>query len=179
MILALLISANLSFVSCKKEAISTKKNIAVVTKTETANFTIEGMSCQVMCANKIEKELTKLDGVQKATIDFAKKSAMVSYDASKTTPEKIVATVEAVAGGEVYKVSNLKSSANKAMLILQDQDKEKKQTRAERRAEKKARKAAKNDAASTTEAPVTETDAKAKSGCCSGKKTCASKPATL
>lgn len=151
-------------VSCKKSETSettSGKTVAAIAKTETASFTISGMSCAVMCANKIEKELSELKGVQKATVDFEKKLATVLYDASQISPEKLVTTVEAVAGGKLYKVSNMKLSANKAMLF---QEKEK--TRKERRAEKKAKKAAEAATAAATPAGT------AKSGCCSGKKAC-------
>lgn len=152
-------------ISCKKqqnEQATSKEKIASVAKIETASFTVSGMSCAVMCANKIEKELTALKGVQKATVDFDKKLATVKYDSAQLSPEKIVATVEAVAGGELYKVSNLKCSANKTELF---QEKEK--TRKERRAERKAKKQADAaDASAKSEPTVT------KAACCSGKKSC-------
>ena len=163
--ISLVTAVLLGNVSCKKANVSkepeVKQNIAVVAKSETASFTIAGMSCAVMCANKIEKELSSLKGVQKATVNFEKKQAIVTFDSSQISAEKLVSTVEAVAGGSVYKVSDLRLSANKAMLF---QEKEK--TRKERRAEKKAKKAA--DAASTAATPAATT----KSGCCSGKKVC-------
>ena len=138
----------------------TTQKIAVVAKIETASFTISGMSCAVMCANKIEKELAALPGVQKAVVNFDKKLATVKYDSAQISPEKLVQTVEAVAGGDLYKVSNMKCSANKAAFF---QEKEK--TRKERRAERKAKKETDEAAATTTVQP-------AKSGCCSGKKSC-------
>lgn len=157
--------AILSTVCCKKQQndqiLSTEKT-ASVGKIETASFTVSGMSCAVMCANKIEKELTALKGVQKATVDFNKKLATVKYDSEQLSPEKIVATVEAVAGGELYKVSNLKCSANKAELF-QEKEKTRKERRAERRAKKESDAA---DAAAKSEPTAT------KAACCSGKKTC-------
>ena len=111
------------FTSCKQTAAEATtetaatpatETLAATGKIETASFNIEGMSCEVMCASKIQKELTKTNGVQKATIDFEKKTATVEYDAGLTTPEKLVETVEAVNGGESYKVSNLKSTADQA-----------------------------------------------------------------
>lgn len=157
--------AFLTFISCKNSTENKSQSdnkFAAVAKTETATFTISGMSCAVMCASKIEKELSGLKGVQKAVVDFDKKLATVKYDSAQISPEKLVQTVEAVAGGELYKVSNMKCSANKASLF---QEKEK--TRKERRAERKAKK--ESDAAATS----TTVEAKpAKSGCCSGKKVC-------
>ncbi len=37
-----------------------------------------------------------------------KKMAIIQYDATVQTPEKLVQTVEAVADGKTYKVSNVK-----------------------------------------------------------------------
>jgi len=138
---------------------------AVVGKVETASFKIEGMSCQVMCAAKIEKELSAMDGVQNAKVDFDKKTATVEYDNAKQSPEKLVQKVESVADGKTYKVSDVKSSGDHAMLY---QDKEKKS--------KKSKKG-KKDEASTTSSPSTTEQPKEAKACCSGKKHC-SKPAS-
>lgn len=162
--------STLSFTSCKEttatpsttsaEVKTEVKKVAVVGKVETASFTIDGMSCEIMCASKIQKELAATEGVQNATIDFAKKLATVEYDTAVTSPEKLVEKVEAVNGGDSYKVSNVKSSADHAMLF---QDKEKKKSRKQRKADEKA----------ATEAKT------AKPGCCSSKKACSEKKETM
>ena len=106
--------------SCKNatdKMVDNKKTTAAVGKIETASFTVSGMSCEVMCAAKIEKELSALDGVQKAKVDFDQKTATIQYDSAKQTPETLIEKVEAVADGKTYKVSSLKSSADKAMLF--------------------------------------------------------------
>ncbi|MFP7170873.1 heavy metal translocating P-type ATPase [Terribacillus halophilus] len=46
--------------------------------TDKADFDITGMTCAA-CANRIEKRLNKLDGVDKATVNFALESVMVDY----------------------------------------------------------------------------------------------------
>jgi len=126
-IVALAIAGTL-FTSCKDtakepapEAATTNttttaavEKTAPVGKVETASFTIEGMSCAVMCAAKIEKELAAMDGVQNAKVDFEKKTAIVEYDNAKQSPAKLVEKVESVAGGKTYKVSNVKSTADHA-----------------------------------------------------------------
>ena len=162
------------FTSCKDSAVATTeisaeantetKTTALVGKVETASFTIDGMSCEIMCASKIQKELTTTEGVQNATVDFDKKLATVEYDAGVTSPEKLIELVEAVNGGDSYKVSNLKTSADHASLF---QEKEKKKTRKERKAaEEKSAKDVK--------------DAKeAKPACCSSKKACSEKKETM
>lgn len=112
----------LLLVSCKKNAdeasatnakaeIETpkvKKEIAAA-NLQTATFKIEGMTCAIGCAKTIEEELSKLDGVQKATVDFDKKLATVTFDKTIQNPESLTKVVEATGDGKTYKVSNMKS----------------------------------------------------------------------
>lgn len=123
--LALTVSA-LFFASCKQtdsapktvanaEAAKSEKPAVAIAKLETASFNIEGMTCAIGCAKTIEKELSELEGVQKATVDFDKKEAVVSFDASKQTPETLTKIVEATADGKTYKVLNMKPAGNQAL----------------------------------------------------------------
>lgn len=129
---------------------STEKAAAV--KPETASFSIEGMSCAIGCAKTIEKELSGMEGVQKASVDFETKKATVEFDATVQTPESFVKTVEAAADGKTYKVSNVTSSGDHAMLFDQEQEKDKKADAKKSKTEK------------------TETAAKEKKACCSAAK---------
>lgn len=88
---------------------SSKKEPSVVLKSETASFKIDGMTCAIGCAKTIETKLAKMDGVQKATVDFDKKKATVVFDAAVLSPEKIIKAVESTGDGETYKVSEMKS----------------------------------------------------------------------
>ena len=116
--LALAVSSIL-FLSCNKneveqskattESTSTKNKIMAVVKPQTATFTIEGMTCAIGCAKTIQEKLAAMDGVQKATVDFDKKTATVEFDASKLTPAKLLEAVETTGDGKTYKVSNMKS----------------------------------------------------------------------
>ncbi|GAF11590.1 LOW QUALITY PROTEIN: lead, cadmium, zinc and mercury transporting ATPase [Bacillus sp. JCM 19045] len=47
---------------------------------------IEGMTCAA-CANRIEKGLSRLDGVDEATVNFATEKAKVRYDSEKIQPQ--------------------------------------------------------------------------------------------
>lgn len=168
--LGILIATASIFVSCKKETTKTKTGTVSVSptiaKVETASFNIEGMTCAMGCAKTIENKLANLDGVQKASVDFDKKTATIQYDATIQTPEKLVETVESVADGKTYKVSNVKSSADKAMLYQENPTQEK---------PKKSKK--ENLEASSTR--TTRATSEKKTGCCAGKKACSDKPATL
>jgi len=119
-ITALAISC-LVLVSCKKEE---DKSLAVINaekttpkehkaiaaeNVQTASFNIEGMTCAVGCAKTIEQKLTDLDGVEKATVDFDKKLATVTFDKTVQTPETLTKVVQETGDGKTYKVSNIKS----------------------------------------------------------------------
>lgn len=184
--LVLLVATGTIFVSCKNESndIKTENKVAssiVAAKAERTTFNIEGMTCAMGCAKTIETKLSSLEGVQKATVDFEKKTATVEYDVAKQSPEKIVEVVEAVADGQTYKVSNVKSSADKAMLYQEKQDQEKQDQEKDKKAVKKSKKdkkVADEVAASTTSSTPKEGEKKA--GCCAVKKSCsAEKPSVL
>ncbi|WP_366249895.1 heavy metal translocating P-type ATPase [Terribacillus aidingensis] len=53
--------------------------------TDKVDFDISGMTCAA-CANKIEKRLNKLDGVEQATVNFALESVMVDYYPDQVSP---------------------------------------------------------------------------------------------
>jgi len=120
-IIATVAIAGLVFVSCKKEE---DKSLAVINaektapkeqkviapeNVQTASFTIDGMTCAVGCAKTIEQELSDLDGVEKATVDFDKKLATVTFDKTVQTPQNLTKVVQATGDGKTYKVSNIKS----------------------------------------------------------------------
>ncbi|RZJ35734.1 MAG: heavy-metal-associated domain-containing protein [Flavobacterium sp.] len=169
-VLALAVTLALA-TSCKESAsepatVAASKDVttAKTEKLETASFSIEGMTCAVGCAKTIEKKLSEMDGVQKATVDFDKKTATVEFDAAKQSPEKLVDAVESTADGKTYKVSNMKSSGNHAMVI--DPEKTKKKKKASKKDAKKA---------------GCDMDAKAgdKPSCCSAKKACHSEKGAM
>src|SRR3954447_2657560 len=58
------------------------------------SLALEGMTCAA-CANRIERSLNKLEGVE-ATVNFATEIATVSYDPTVVAPESLVAAVERV-----------------------------------------------------------------------------------
>lgn len=110
--------ASLLFVGCKDKTTDpvsetdtsvpkVKKEITAA-NLQTATFSIEGMTCAIGCAKTIEKELSGLEGIQNATIDFEKKSAVVSFDKSILKSETITKVVENTGDGKTYKVSNMK-----------------------------------------------------------------------
>lgn len=72
-----------------------------------AEFTIDGMTCEIGCAKTIEKKIAKMEGVKSAKVDFDRKLAMVEYNEAKVTPTSLEETVTKVA--DIYKVSDMKT----------------------------------------------------------------------
>lgn len=93
----------------KTEAIAQDTTNTVVSNPQTASFEIEGMTCAIGCASLIEGKLNKLDGVTEAKVDFETKTATVTFDADKLDQDKLTKTVETTGGGDLYKVSKVKS----------------------------------------------------------------------
>lgn len=56
-------------------------------------FDISGMTCAA-CATKIEKRITKMDGVSSATVNFALETLTANYDGSQTSPNEMMANVK-------------------------------------------------------------------------------------
>ncbi|GAA6767223.1 hypothetical protein AAFH68_31720 [Flavobacterium sp. CGRL1] len=120
-IIASLAIAGLVFVSCKKEEDKNLANIKPLETTakeqkaiaaenvQTASFKIEGMTCAMGCAKTIEKELSNLHGVEKATVDFDKKTATVTFDKTVQNQESLTKIVQETGDGKTYKVSDFKS----------------------------------------------------------------------
>lgn len=91
-------------VEAKTEVSMVSENLAV------ASFSISGMTCKMGCAATIEKNLNKLDGVQKAEVDFESETANVHYDPNTIGEEGLT---EAVAKtGSAYKVSGFALADN-------------------------------------------------------------------
>jgi len=107
-------------VSCKNESQPEIKSIEVETTSKVvkkeldpnalyakAEFTIDGMTCEIGCARAIEKKLAHMDGVKSATVDFDRKLAMVEYDEAMVNHNSLKETVTEVA--DIYKVGDMKT----------------------------------------------------------------------
>ena len=108
----------LVIVACKNESTPEVKTVDV-TATEVkaeldpnatyakAEFTIEGMTCEMGCAKTIEKKLAGMEGVKSAKVDFEAEMAMVEFDEAKVTPNALEETVSNV--GATYSVKNMRT----------------------------------------------------------------------
>lgn len=120
--IAVIAISSLFFASCKDGKTEEKtatastevtapkvKKVIAAENLQTASFKIEGMTCAMGCAKTIEEELTDLDGVQTAKVDFDNKLATVTFDKTVQTPESITKIVQATGDGKTYKVVDMKS----------------------------------------------------------------------
>ena len=76
-----------------------------------ASFSISGMMCKMGCAKAIENNLSKMEGVQKASVDFETSIATVLYNSSLLKTEDLALTV--LNTGDAYTVSNMSSASKK------------------------------------------------------------------
>lgn len=76
-----------------------------------ATLHIEGMMCAKACGGKIMQELAELKGVSDADIDYADgrefNTATVTFDPSIIDESAIIASVNTIADGKLYKVIKL------------------------------------------------------------------------
>lgn len=66
-----------------------------MSKQQTTTLKVSGMSCAA-CANRIEKSLAKLDGVDSAAVNFAAEKVTVSFDSAKVQTAGIIEKIEAL-----------------------------------------------------------------------------------
>ncbi|WP_408037075.1 cation transporter [Tenacibaculum aestuarii] len=108
---------SLAMVSCKNEA---KKEGTQEQKTETVaeanpqelSLNISGMTCEIGCARKIASDLNKKDGVLEANVVFNDSIATIKYDANKTNKAELIAFVEGIGSGDMYKAAEATKKAD-------------------------------------------------------------------
>lgn len=70
---------------------------------QTATLDIQNMTCE-LCPVTVKKSLDKVAGVSQARVDFAKKTATVTFDADRTNAAALIkATTEAGYPSMVHK----------------------------------------------------------------------------
>ncbi|MBM7570563.1 heavy metal translocating P-type ATPase [Aquibacillus albus] len=67
-------------------------------KEEQITLGITGMTCAA-CANRVEKKLSKVEGVRSAGVNLASEKASVTYDSNQTSVEKLMETVKKIGYG--------------------------------------------------------------------------------
>lgn len=113
--ISLAVAMGALLISCKNENTEEKNAEVIVENTipadaklETASLTIDGMTCEIGCAKTIEDKLAHTKGVKEAKVDFENKLATVTFDSNQQNLTSLTETIEAVAGGDSYKVIDSK-----------------------------------------------------------------------
>ena len=63
------------------------------TRTAEVSFPVTGMTC-ASCVNRVEKAITKIEGVERAAVNLATERAAVAYDPAQTNLDAIAGAVE-------------------------------------------------------------------------------------
>lgn len=75
-------------------------------KKENISLAISGMTCEIGCAKTIQSKLSKKEGVLNAKVIFTDSIANIEFDANTTSKKDLIAFVDGIAGGELYKASD-------------------------------------------------------------------------
>lgn len=71
------------------------------------SFPVEGMTCEIGCAARIEKKVAAMEGVASTKVDFEGKTAYVSFDSITISFDDLKTTIESL--GDNYKVGEAAS----------------------------------------------------------------------
>ena len=115
LLLFILLFVVLVFTSCKNKVEdqsindnnSVKSEKLAVADVKKVSLNIEGMTCEIGCARTIQSKLSKTEGIKFAKVNFEKKNGIVEFDANKVSEKEIVSVVEQIAGGDLYKVTDV------------------------------------------------------------------------
>jgi copper chaperone CopZ len=82
------------FINCNQEV-----------KKEKISLAISGMTCDIGCAKIIQSKLFKKEGVLDAKVIFTDSIANIEFDANATSKKDLIAFINGIAGGTLYKAS--------------------------------------------------------------------------
>jgi len=107
------IAALATLASCSNTApevieipVTQEEAIPVVANASSKMF-VSGMTCVMGCKGAIEKKLNATEGVASFEIAFEDSTAVVQFDSTLISAQQIIATVDGVAGGGLYKATLL------------------------------------------------------------------------
>lgn len=86
---------------------------AAYAATSTTTLHVEGMTC-AGCETAVKLVLKKTPGVISAKVSYEEKRAVVTYDAAKTTPQKIATAVADALSYEVTVVDGKRKTKERA-----------------------------------------------------------------
>jgi len=106
-------AALVAMVSCTNqepeviEIPTAKEVVAPVVANASSKMFVSGMTCVMGCKGAIEKKLNATEGVASFEIAFEDSTAVVQFDSTLISAKQIIATVDGVAGGGLYKATLL------------------------------------------------------------------------
>ncbi len=113
----------------KKDNATKEEKTEVAANTKELSLSISGMTCEIGCAKKIASDLSKKEGVLEAKVVFNDSIANVKYNANITNKADLIAFVEGIGSGDMYKASETSKKECKegcAMACCAKKDTEKK-----------------------------------------------------
>lgn len=127
-IIGLFIIATIALTACKNTPtkIDIKKENSAE-NTQKLTLAISGMTCEIGCAKTIQSKLSKKEGIASATVIFKDSITLITFDANKISKTEIIAFVNGIAGGDLYKatestkkVTSCKADCKKACCTNKD-----------------------------------------------------------
>ena len=108
-----LLVACCTLTSCNSEKKTTTKTTTTLTAdAQNISLAISGMTCEIGCAKTIESKLSKKEGVLDAKVIFSDSIATIKFDATKTSKTDLIAFIDGIAGGDLYKASETSKKAH-------------------------------------------------------------------
>ena len=93
-------------VGCKNQTEKTTvKEEILAANMQKISLNISGMTCEIGCAKTIQSKLSKKEGVMAAKVIFTDSIANIEFDANKTSKNDLIAFVDGIAGGDLYKAT--------------------------------------------------------------------------
>jgi len=106
--------ASFTLVGCKPSAEKAETSSEVLAENkQNVALNISGMTCEIGCAKYIQSKLYKEEGVLNANVVFTDSIATIEFDANKTSKENLIAMVDGLADGKLYKASETTNIAHK------------------------------------------------------------------
>ena len=91
---------------------TTEVKISKTPKLEKVAINISGMTCEIGCAKTIQSKLSKKEGVIDAKVIFTDSVANIQFDSNRTSKKDLIAFVDGIAGGEMYKACDTSIKAH-------------------------------------------------------------------
>lgn len=93
---------------------NTNSGNQAIEATAQAVLTIDGMVCEMGCANTIQEALASLNGVESCKVDFEAKEAVVDYDPQIVNDNQIIGAITSIHGG-TYTVTKVEVKETKTV----------------------------------------------------------------